>query len=273
MSLVNYLLLGVLFCGAIAAELKTLKNSELDSGEASGRVVGGSDAPDGALPYQISLQKTKHNNFHTCGGAIIADRWILTAAHCLKNKSPKDLSILAGTNSKTKGGTRYKIDKFFKHEKYTTNPNKNDIALLRTAEKIKFTDKVKPIEVATEDPKPGEKCKLSGWGFTTQNQRNRPDKLQWLDVKVISEKDCKTTFNHFRRFEKTDPITPNHICILNKKGEGGCQGDSGGSLVCNNKSSGIVSWNIPCAKGQPDVFTRTSKYTSWIKDTMDANKP
>ncbi|XP_045488863.1 chymotrypsin-1-like [Pieris rapae] len=271
MSLNNYLLLGVLFCCASAAELKTFEVTEFDSGDGAGRVVGGSDAPDGALPYQISLQLTKKNNFHTCGGAIIADRWVLTAAHCLKNKSPSDLTILAGTNSITKGGTRYKIDKILTHEKYTLNPNLNDIALLRTAEKIKFTEKVKAIELATEDPKPGEKCKLAGWGFTTQYQGKSPDKLQWLDVNIISEKDCKT--DYLRNFEDSHPITPNHICILNKEGEGGCQGDSGGSLVCNKKSCGLASWNIPCATGQPDVFTRTSKYTSWIKDTMEANKP
>ncbi|XP_045487368.1 chymotrypsin-2-like [Pieris rapae] len=272
MSLINYLLVGVLFCGVFAAELKTFKDSEVDSGDASGRVVGGSDAPDGALPYQISLQLTKRDFAHNCGGAIIADRWVLTAAHCLTNKSPSDMVILAGSNSITQGGTRYKIDKIINHEKYTSTPMKNDIGLLRTAEKIKFTDKVKPIEIATEDPEPGEKCKLSGWGYTTQNRQNLPDKLQMLDVKVISEKACKYNFD-LRQFEKTHPITPDHICTFNKVKEGACQGDSGGSLVCNNKSCGVFSWIIPCAKGQPDVYTRTSKYATWIKKTMEANKP
>ncbi|CAH4035090.1 unnamed protein product [Pieris brassicae] len=272
MSLINYLLVGVLFCGAFAAELKTFKDSEIDSGDGSGRVVGGSDAPDGAAPYQISLQLTKYNNFHTCGGAIIADRWVLTAAHCLKNISPSDMVILAGTNSITKGGTRYKIDRILIHPKYTLEPIKNDIALLRTAEKITFTNKVKAIEVATEDPKPGQKCKLAGWGFTTQNKRNSPDKLQMLDVKVLTEKECKT--DYLRRFDKTNPITSNHICTYNMVKEGACQGDSGASLVCNNNTTcGVFSWNIPCARGQPDVYARTSKYATWVMETMEANKP
>ncbi|CAF4741810.1 unnamed protein product [Pieris macdunnoughi] len=274
MSLRNYFLLGFVLCGALAAEISKSddpQEPQEDQGDGAGRVVGGTNAPDGALPYQVSLQLANHNNFHFCGGAVIADRWILTAAHCLKDISVKNLRVLAGTNNNKSGGTRYIIDKIIKHEKYTDRPNVNDIALLRTNEKIKFTEKVKAIEVATEDPKPGDKCKLSGWGFTTQNQRNSPYKLQWLDVKIISNKDCKTNF--IRRFEKSFPVTENHICTLNKNGEGTCQGDSGGSLACNNKSVGIVSWNNPCARGQPDAYTRTSKYTTWIKDTMEANNP
>ncbi|XP_045531490.1 chymotrypsin-1-like [Pieris brassicae] len=260
MSLKNYFLFAFVLCGAaLAAEISKSDGLEgASGGDAAGRVVGGTDAPDKALPYQVSLQRTDQNNFPFCGGAIIADRWILTAAHCLKNVQAKDLSVLAGTNNK-------------KHEKYTDRPNVHDIALLRTKEKIKFTERVKPIEIATEDPKPGDKCKLSGWGFTTQNQRRSPDKLQWLDVKIISEKACKT--DNIRRFEKSFPVTENHICTLNKNGEGTCQGDSGGSLACNNKSTGIVSWNLPCARGQPDAYTRTSKYATWIKDNMEANKP
>ncbi|XP_045487062.1 chymotrypsin-1-like [Pieris rapae] len=238
-------------------------------GGAAGRVVGGTDAPDGALPYQVSVQN--QNNFSFCGGAIIADIWILTAAHCFKNKKAEDLSILAGTNSKTSGGTRYKIDKIVNHEKYTDAPNVNDIALLRTKEKIKFTEKVKPIEIATEDPKVGDKCKVSGWGFTTKSRTNSPDKLQWLDVKIISNKDCET--DYLRNFKKFYPVTKTHICTYNKGGEGFCQGDSGGTLACNDKSSGIVSWNIPCAQEEPDVYTRTSSYFTWITDTMKANKP
>ncbi|XP_045489522.1 chymotrypsin-2-like [Pieris rapae] len=264
MYLRNYFLLGFALCGALAAKISAIDDPE-------GRVVGGTDAPDGALPYQVSLQHSDYNNFAFCGGAIISDRFILTAAHCLQDVSAKDVSVLAGTNNKNSGGTRYKVDKIINHEKYTARPNVNDIALLRTTEKIQFTEKVKAIEIATEDPKPGDKCKLSGWGFTTQNQRNSPNKLQWLDVKIMSDKDCKNS--DLKRFEKSFPVTDNHICTLNKDGEGTCQGDSGGSLACENKSVGIVSWNIPCARGKPDVYTRTTKYSKWIKDNMEANKP
>ncbi|XP_045490220.1 chymotrypsin-2-like [Pieris rapae] len=271
MSLRNYFLVGFVLCGALAAEISKSDIDEKSGRDGVGRVVGGKNASDGDVPYQVSLQFTNQNNFAFCGGAIIADRWILTAAHCLQNEKAKDLSVLAGTNNKKSGGTRYKIDKIVNHEKYTHRPNLNDIALLRTKEKIKFTEKVKPIEIATEKPKPGDMCKLSGWGYTTQDQRNFPDILQVLDVKVISEKECKN--DYLRHYEKSFPVTENHICTFNKPQEGTCQGDSGGSLACNNKSSGIVSWNIPCARGQPDVYTSTSNYSEWIKKNMEANKP
>ncbi|XP_047523457.1 chymotrypsin-2-like isoform X2 [Pieris napi] len=265
MYLTNYFLIAFVLCGALAAEISEINEPE-------GRVVGGSDAPDGAVPYIISLQRSDYNNIATCGGAIIADQWILTAAQCVRDVSPKDLSVLAGTNSITSGGTRYKVDKIVIHEKFNAEHNLYDIALLRTTEKIQFTEKVKAIEIATEDPKPGDKCKLSGWGYHDQRGRRSHDKLQWLDVKIISEEDCKAN-EILKRAEKNFPITESHICTLNKKGEGTCKGDSGGSLACNNKSAAIVSFNVPCARGVPDVYTRTTSYSKWIKDNMEANKP
>ncbi|XP_047524486.1 chymotrypsin-2-like [Pieris napi] len=279
MSLRNVFLVGFVLCGAtLAAEISKnddRQGPEEEMGDAAGRVVGGTNARDGAFPYHVSIQRINRDNFPICGGAIIADRWILTAAHCFKGISANELSILAGTNHKKSGGRRYKIDKIVRHEKFTSNPLVNDIALLRTKGNIKFTEKVKAIEVAKEDPKPGDKCKLSGWGFTNKYKnvkyRPSPNLLQWLEVKIISEKDCKTTY--LKSYEKNFPITANHICTLNKDGEGFCQGDGGGTLECNNKSSGIISWNIPCAQGHPDVYTRTSKYSTWIQKNMEANKP
>lgn len=83
---------------------------------------------------------------------------------CFSLKS-NDFVAVAGTNSRTKGGTEYKIDKIIIHPKSTEKPQVNDIALLRTVEKITFTEKVKAIKLPTRATKEGATALLAGWGY------------------------------------------------------------------------------------------------------------
>ncbi|XP_047526194.1 chymotrypsin-2-like [Pieris napi] len=243
------------------------EDKHTDANKDAERVVGGAAAPDGAVPHQVAIRVPKEDNWLFCGGAIIEKRWIMTAAHCLVKIKPKDIVAAAGTNLR-RGGTEYKISKFIIHEKYDRTSFANDIALMLTEEEIEFSDKVKPVKLASRNTDPGAKCLLTGWGYTNQKGTKIPDKLQWLNVTALSVYNCQ---KQLKAFQKKNPFTKKQICTLTKRGEGTCQGDSGGALIENGEAVGVASYNLPCAYGVPDVFTRVYEYLDWIKARMDEN--
>ncbi|XP_012272593.1 chymotrypsin-1 [Orussus abietinus] len=221
------------------------------------KIVGGSDAEDGAYPYQVSLRL---KNRHFCGGSILNERWILTAAHCLSGFNESKISVVVGTNTLDEGGDVYKVQKIIGHPKYSSLLIRNDIGLIQVDTPIVFGDKVKPVQLPTENFKKNDyPAILSGWG-TTSYPGDVPNKLQHITLSVIDQRECLNTSLR---------VTDDNICTLNKKGEGACHGDSGGPLVADGVQIGVVSWGTPCAKGRPDVFTRVFSYVDWIKNHLE----
>lgn len=131
-------------------------------------ILGGEDAEKGKYSYQVSLQKAGN---HFCGGSIISDCWVLTAAHCLDNKRVnKDVSlikIVAGITCLSDKGDEYFVKSGIIHEKWNKMRILNDIAVLETKEKILFSATVKAILLATYNPPEGTVTTLTGWGYTT----------------------------------------------------------------------------------------------------------
>lgn len=126
---------------------------------ASGRIVGGEDAPNDAAPYQCSLQESKT---HSCGCAILTQKWLLTASHCVFRSNANSLEILVGTNDLKNGGTYYKVERYVTHEEYRRFAN--DIAVIRVQGKIEFNSRVQAIELSSDEVPDGEEVTLTGWG-------------------------------------------------------------------------------------------------------------
>lgn len=140
------------------------------------RIVGGQDAIRGQFPYSVSIRDYK-SKAHFCGGALISDQHILTAAHCLqKNRSKAhNLYIVVGALLRNDDETMIRVSRISVHQHYNDTSLKNDIAMIYAAVKIQFTDTVKPIALTkTKIPSGGAlSVLLNGFGRLLVNFQDK----------------------------------------------------------------------------------------------------
>ncbi|XP_054721249.1 trypsin-like [Uloborus diversus] len=245
-------------------------------GNISERIVGGRLASRGEFPWQISLELNhpqKGTIPHFCGGVLIDQQWLLTAAHCVVNPMfvlphPNYWKARVGEhNLKEYEDSEKKIEvsQIFYYPWY--HGYDNDIALMKLAEPVPSNSNIKPICLPKEsDTFSGMICTASGWGKVDFSSRASED-LRAVGIQVFDNENCNAYTTKFRI-----PIQAWHLCAGTMEGgKGTCQGDSGGPLACQTSDrgwvlAGLTSFGSGCAKrGFPDVYTRVSHFLSWIK--------
>lgn len=227
------------------------------------RIFGGQNATEGQFPHQVSL---KYYNKHTCGGSILNEKWILTAAHCINPRIPLAFVYVTVGSIHLMQGEMYDIDMMKPHPGFSFTATKNDIALLRTKKVIQFTKFVSPIAIRCRPVGAGQDAIASGWG-RTQNAVLAPI-LQFEHFKTLSLDDCVSRM--------TDPVKVHvhnsSLCIVEEtpSGKGVCNGDSGGPLVVHGKLVGVASWiSDYCGSPKPNVYTKVYEYQDWIDEEME----
>ncbi|XP_068083814.1 trypsin-like [Anabrus simplex] len=236
-----------------------------DTDDAIGnRIVNGTDARPGQFPFMVSLRQGEQ---HICGGSIINEFWILTAAHCVYRSSLFD--VQAGTTElSADAGTVVSVYKAIYHPNYSEENNyENDIAVLQLMTPLTFNGMIQPVKLPEEmqETPGGTSATLIGWGYPYSGGMVMPT-LQMVELQVYSDEDCLKA--HSGR-----PHSSNICAGVPEGGKGQCSGDSGGPLLSNGYEVGIVSWSRkPCAiKGYPGVFTEVSHYIKWIQSTINFN--
>ncbi|MER6910450.1 serine protease [Streptomyces sp. NPDC000594] len=245
---------------ALGAVLVTAGLVGVGAGPASA-IVGGTDAPAGAYPYQVLLHSRVSGGWQPgCGGSVIGERWVLTAAHCLENARADRMRVVVGSNTIDPTGTAYGVQEVIRHENYNGNAAgvPNDIGLLKLSTPIVYTPLVQPIALPDPLAYPGGSATVTGWGKLSSDGP-RPNTLQQATVTILPLAECQLRW-------LGQNITTGHVCTFDKAtGLTPCEGDSGSPLAQNGRVLGIVSWgHSVCSNRFPAVYTNVAAHRPWI---------
>ncbi|MFI6663064.1 serine protease [Streptomyces sp. NPDC050523] len=213
-------------------------------------VVTGQDAPPGDFPYMVSVRGSSHE----CGGVIISDQWVLTAAQCVDGRSASDLSVRAGTDEHAAGGIDFTVTQVVKHPDYDSGSHDYDIGLIKISGEfalgIRNVDKV-ALPASDTQSATGTTATLIGWG-ATQEGGALSQRLQEASVPVVDHATCQ------KQYDGYNTVTDRMLCAgPTAGGVGSCTGDTGGPLLQNGVPIGLVSWANGCAKPTTPTSTPT----------------
>uniref|UniRef100_A0A182QDG8 Peptidase S1 domain-containing protein n=1 Tax=Anopheles farauti TaxID=69004 RepID=A0A182QDG8_9DIPT len=241
------------------------------------KVAGGSIAKNEQFPHLVAILLAFADGSETlCGGSILADRFILTAAHCLYGM--KEATIVPGqTGIQIPFADETVMIKVtpadtILHPGYDAVDILNDIALIRLPTPLHFSSRVQPIRLPgwtnAYTDLTGYSSTVSGWGAEADDSYAELEDEMRLELRyttntIISNDVCHRVYGSIIRSQQ--------ICVAGEGGRNPCQGDSGGPLTVvfdgqRLTQVGIVSYGsiMGCQNGVPGVYTRVSSYVEWI---------
>merc|ERR1712183_62505 len=234
-----------------------------------GKIVGGHEATEHAWPWQVALFI---DDAWFCGGSIISENYVLTAAHCADGASYFDVMAGAHNVRESSEPNRVEVTSYngWTHPLWNSNDLSGDLALVELPSPLPMNDYISAscLPATGETPAVGSLVTVTGWGKPSDSAGGISPVLREVrDIPVISNSDCNDVYGI---------VGDGVVCIGTAGGRGSCNGDSGDPLVqkAGGKAAGdqwtqvgIVSFGASagCEVGMPAGFTRTEYYLDWIK--------
>ncbi|KAF3857709.1 hypothetical protein F7725_010910 [Dissostichus mawsoni] len=233
---------------------------------------------DGLLPWMVGGEWEKGGESLAGAirlrGVLIAESWVLTAAHCLDNSMRFRVRLGDYERHRVEGTeVNLKVLQAFKHPNYNTRTYDNDIALLRLETPAPFSKFILPACLPSSDLAErvlhlnGTPTVVSGWGKEEMNSSTFSSALNVINIPVV-ERDLCTQ-------HMSNTITENVLCagVLGQR-QDACEGDSGGPMVTLYRDTwfllGLVSWGEGCGRQDKlGIYTKVSNYNQWIQGIRD----
>uniref|UniRef100_A0A672FAL6 Zgc:112160 n=1 Tax=Salarias fasciatus TaxID=181472 RepID=A0A672FAL6_SALFA len=225
------------------------------------RIVGGEEAVPHSWPWQVSLQD--YSGSHFCGGSLINEYWVVTAARCEFRSEPHKHWCLRWN---TKGYCSE--HKMYRNQQESHRITENDIALIKLYKPAILGPTVSPICLPKSTDSFFGICVTTGWGYTTAFPNGyRSDTLQQAILPLLPDTDCERFWG--------SAITNSMICA-GASGVSFCNYDEGGPLVCEKNKVwtlvGIASWGeSQCYQSLPGIYTRMTELRGWVDQILAAN--